>query len=63
MLQYVLRALIYCICFAASWYGMESVRFEKLIKQNHVVQAQLLYILLCASIAWLSGSFLLAFVF
>lgn len=34
------------IFIAISWWALQAVRLEKLIKPNHVFQARLLYILL-----------------
>ncbi|MCI6704954.1 MAG: DUF1146 domain-containing protein [Bulleidia sp.] len=46
-----------------SFYAMQSINFEKLIKKNHVMQAQLLYALLTLAIAYLAGQFIISFMY
>lgn len=62
MLEGILSDCVYLICFVVSWYALSSINYEKALKKNHVLQAQVLYILVCVALAYLSGSFLLAFV-
>ena len=61
--QFLIKAGVYLIMLCLSWYGMSAVNYEKLIKKNHVGQAQLLYFLIVMAIAYLSGSFILALVY
>ena len=42
---------------------MSAVDYEKMLRKNHVVQAQILYVLIIFSLAYLSGSFILAFIY
>lgn len=58
--QFYLRAAVYLICFVAAWYGMSAVDYEKILRKNHVRQAQLLYFMIIIGLAYLAGSFLLA---
>lgn len=60
---FIARTAVYLICLAASWYGMSAVNYEKLLRRNHVVQAQILYILIVFALAYLSGSFILSFIY
>lgn len=63
MIDYFLDAFVYIVCFAAAWYGLSAINYEKFIKANHVKEAQILYFMIVASIAFLAGSFILAFVY
>ncbi len=63
IVTFLARSIVYIACFAASWYGLGAFHYEKILRQNHVRQAQVLYILLCMGLAYLSGSFLLAFMY
>ena len=54
---------MYIMCLVLSFYGMSAVNFEKMIKANHVWQAQLLYALLVMALAYLTGSFILSFIY
>jgi uncharacterized membrane protein YwzB len=42
---------------------MSALNYEKLLRKDHVVQAQILYFLLIMALAYLSGSFLLSFMY
>ena len=63
MIEYILNAFVFVVCFAAAWYGLSAINYEKLLKANHVKEAQILYFMIVASIAYLAGSFILAFVY
>ena len=59
--QVIIRDVVYILCFILSMQAMQALNFEKLLKQGHVRQAQVLYFLLVMALAWLSGSFVLSF--
>ena len=59
--QVIIRDVIYILCFILSMQAMQALNFEKLLKQGHVRQAQVLYFLLVMALAWLSGSVVLSF--
>ena len=63
MIRFYLEAAVYIMCLVLSFYGMSALNFEKIIKANHVWQAQLLYALLVLALAYLSGSFILSFIY
>lgn len=42
----VLSILSHVIFIAISWWALQAIRLDKLLKPNHVFQARLLYILL-----------------
>lgn len=62
MIAYLTRTFVYLVCFAAAAYGLSAVNYEKMLRKNHVREAQILYFMLAAGIAYLAGSFVLAFV-
>lgn len=51
--------LSHLIFIAIAWYALQAIRLEKLLKQNHVVQARLLYILLAIMIGSSVSNFFL----
>ena len=59
---YAVRAGIYIVCFALSFYAMGALDFSRFLKQGHVLQAQILYWLLVMSLTYLSGSFVTALI-
>lgn len=63
MSQFFLKAAVYILCFLASFYAMNAFNFEKILKAGHVTEARLLYFLLTISLAYLSGQFILAFLY
>ena len=63
LVNFIVKAMVYVACFGFSLYGMRALDYEKLLKKNHVAQAQVLYFLLAMALAYLVGSFLLAFLY
>lgn len=63
MAQFFVRCIVYIGCFILSWYAMSALNYEKLLRKDHMVQAQILYFLLIMALAYLSGSFLLSFMY
>ena len=63
MVSFLIRAFVYIACFAASWFGMSAVNYEKFLKKGHVKEAQVLYFMIVAAMAYLAGSFILVFVY
>jgi uncharacterized integral membrane protein (TIGR02327 family) len=58
--QQALLSLISHLAFIAiSWWALQAVRLDKLIKPNHVFQARLLYILLAIIIGSSVSNFFL----
>jgi uncharacterized integral membrane protein (TIGR02327 family) len=51
--------LSHLIFIAIAWYALQAIQLEKLLKQNHVVQARLLYILLAIMIGSSVSNFFL----
>ncbi len=63
MLFFFMRCLVYLFALVASFQALQALNFEKLIKPNHVWQAQLLFALLVVALAYLVGSFFNAFLY
>jgi uncharacterized integral membrane protein (TIGR02327 family) len=51
--------LSHLVFIAISWWALQSIRLEKLIKANHVFQARLLFILLAIFIGSSVSNFFL----
>jgi len=49
--------------FLLSFYGLGAFDFNRFLKQGHTVQAQILYAILVLALAYLSGSFILSFIY
>ncbi|MCH6267441.1 DUF1146 family protein [Neobacillus citreus] len=47
------------VCIAVSWWALQAIRLDKLLKPNHVFQARLLYILLAIFIGSSVSNFFL----
>ena len=60
MTDFILRVIVYLLCFAASLYGMSALDFNRIIKKNKVTEAWVLYLLLSLSLAYLTGTLLLS---
>ncbi|MGN1400190.1 MAG: DUF1146 family protein [Bacillus sp. (in: firmicutes)] len=57
--QAILGIVTHLACFAVTWWALQALNFDKLLRANKVVQARLLYILLTISIGSLVGNFVL----
>ena len=60
-LYYILRSIVYLLMFIVTWFAMDAINYEKLLRKNKVNQAQVLYFILVMAIAYLAGSFILSF--
>lgn len=61
MSEFYLKTLIYTLSLILSFYSLQAIDYNRLIKKNHVSQAQLLYFLCVVALAYLVGSFFIAF--
>jgi uncharacterized integral membrane protein (TIGR02327 family) len=55
----VLSILSHVIFIAVSWWALQAIRLDQLLKPNHVFQARLLYILLAIIIGSSVSNFFL----
>lgn len=55
----VLSIMSHLIFIAISWWALQAIRLDKLLKPNHVFQARLLYILLAIIIGSSVSNFFL----
>lgn len=63
IVSFLIRAGIYLLAFVVTWYAMDAVDYEKILKKGHVAQAQVLYFLIVMALSYLAGSFILAFLY
>ena len=61
--HFYVKAGIYAVMFLLSFTGMSALDYNKFLKQGHTVQAQILYALLVMALAWMSGSFIISFIY
>ena len=59
-LHFILRSIVYLLMFIVTWFAMDAINYEKLLRKNKVNQAQVLYFILVMAIAYLAGSFILS---
>ena len=57
--QAVLGIVSHLFFFAVTWWALQALHFEKLLRANKVVQARMLYILLTVAIGSLVSNFFL----
>lgn len=63
LVQFLIRTCIYILALVVSWFAMDAVNYEKILKKGHVKQAQVLYFLLVIALAYLVGSFCCVFLY
>ena len=56
MSKFIYRVIVYVISFVLSLYGLSALDFQRFLKKNRVVEAQILYFLLAFALAYLVGS-------
>jgi uncharacterized integral membrane protein (TIGR02327 family) len=55
----LISIVVNLICIALSWWALQSIRLDKLLKPNHILQARILYILLSLALGSIVSNFLL----
>jgi uncharacterized membrane protein YwzB len=61
--HFYVKAGIYAVMFLLSFAGMSALDYNRFLKQGHAVQAQILYALMVMALAWMSGSFIISFIY
>ena len=59
MNKFFIKVSIYLFCFVISLFGLSALDYNRFLKKNKVVQAQTLYFLLGAALAYLVGSLII----
>jgi uncharacterized integral membrane protein (TIGR02327 family) len=57
--QALISILSHIIFIAVSWWALQAVPLEKIIRKNHVTQARVLYILLSIALGSIVSNFFL----
>lgn len=57
--QALLSILIHIVFIALSWWALQSLNFEKFLRNNRVFQARVLYVLLAIIMGSIVSNFLL----
>lgn len=63
IVSFLIRAGVYILAFVVTWYAMNAVDYEKILKKGHTSEAQVLYFLIVMALSYLVGSFVLAFIY
>ena len=61
--SFFVRTGIYLCAFILSFYGLSALDYSRFLKQGFVQQARILYWILVMALAYLAGSFVLAFLY
>ena len=59
MRNFIIKLIIYMVCFGISMYGLGALNYEKFLRSGKTMQAQVLFIIIAMSIAWLMSQFLI----
>jgi uncharacterized integral membrane protein (TIGR02327 family) len=59
----LLSILSHLVFIAVSWWALQSINFEKVLRKNRVAQARLLYVLLSIAIGSIISNFFLDYLF
>ncbi|PLT31716.1 DUF1146 family protein [Peribacillus deserti] len=61
--QALLGITVHLFCFALTWWALQALNFDKMLRSNRVLQARVLYILLTIAIGSAVAGFLLNYLF
>ncbi|MBM7690701.1 putative integral membrane protein (TIGR02327 family) [Peribacillus deserti] len=61
--QALMGITIHLLCFALTWWALQALNFDKMLRSNRVLQARVLYILLTIAIGSAVAGFLLNYLF
>jgi uncharacterized integral membrane protein (TIGR02327 family) len=56
-----IKAILYIISVPCSLYAIQSINFDKFLKQNRVVQARILVLILSLGLSYLAVNFIYDF--
>lgn len=59
-MKFVMRVLLYLVCFGFSMYGWMAIDFSKLIHKGKTLETQCLLMVLSMSTAYLMAQFIMA---
>ncbi len=62
-MKFVMRILLYLVCFMFSMFGWMSIDFSKLIHKGKTFQTQCLLMVLSMSTAYLMAQFIMALLY
>ena len=63
MFEFYIRVAVVFFSFLLSLYGLNALDFNRFIRQGKVMQEQVLYFILAASLSYLLGSFLMSMIY
>ena len=63
MFEFYIRVAVFFFSFLLSLYGLNALDFNRFIRQGKVMQEQVLYFILAASLSYLLGSFLMSMIY
>ena len=63
MFEFYIRVAVFFFSFLLSLYGLNALDFNRFIRQGKVMQGQILYFILAASLSYLLGSFLMSMIY
>lgn len=63
MYKFYMRVLVYFICFIFSLFGLSALDFNRYVKKGKIASAWILYFIIAFSLAYLSGSFIMAIIY
>lgn len=61
--SFLARIVILICSFAVSFWALGALNYEKCLKANHVLQAQVLYWLLSFALAWMVSQFVISLMY
>lgn len=59
MYNFIIKIIVYLLSFVLALYGLNGLDFNKLLKQNRVKEARILYFMIACIMAYMFANFLM----
>lgn len=63
MSKFVYKIILYLLCYIFVMLGLSAFDFNRFIKQNRVIEARVLYLIISFVLTYLLGSFLMDIIY
>ena len=63
MREFIMRIIVYLICFIICIFGLNSIDFARFLKKNKTTEAWVLYLILAMCLTYILGQFLMSIMY
>ena len=63
MTEYIIKIIIYILCYLLVLYGLNAFDFNRFVKKGHIQEARILYFVVSMAITYLIGEFVMSVIY